>query len=161
MPVCDQEIIFKNDLMQVNVSSCVYKCWMDHRQTNPSDTEQFGVLIGSRLPGDEAFWIDMCTTPQSKDKSKRASFLMQDPFHQKTIDEAFKKSSGEMGYIGTWHTHPQNSPIPSEIDINDWVNCIERNPDRLLTFVIVGRNKTTIYIYLNNKLEELTRGNNG
>ena len=86
---------------------------------------------------------------------------MQDPFHQKAIDKAFKKSSGEMGYIGTWHTHPQNSPIPSGIDINDWANCIERNLDRLLLFVIVGRKKTTIYIYLNNNLEELTRDNNG
>lgn len=161
MLVAEDEVIFKSASITIIVSPAVYKCWMQHRQIKGSDTEQFGVLIGSRLPDDETFWIDMCTTPQPKDKSKRASFLMQDPFHQSAIDKAFKKSSGEMGYLGTWHTHPQSYPIPSGIDINDWLSCMVRNPDRLLLFVIVGQKQTNIYIYLNNNLEKLTRDNNG
>jgi len=161
MLAAEDNVIFKNALITINVSPVVYKCWLQHRQMNYSDTEQFGVLIGSRLPGDGTFWIDKCTTPKAKDKSKRASFLMQDPFHQKMIDKEFKNSSGEMGYLGTWHTHPQSHPIPSGIDIKDWLSCMDSNSDRLLLFVIVGQKQTNIYINLNNNLEKLTRDNNG
>lgn len=161
MFVAENNVLFKNELITININPEVYKCWLQHRQVNNSDTEQFGVLIGSRLPDDKTFWIDLCTTPKPKDKSKRASFLMQDPFHQRAIDKAFKKSSGEMGYLGTWHTHPQSHPIPSSIDINDWLHCMERNPDRLLLFVIVGQKQTNIYINLNNNLEIISRDNNG
>jgi len=161
MLVAEDNVIFKNELITINVTSTVYNCWMQHRQMMNSDTEKFGVLIGSRLPDDGTFWLDMCTTPKAKDKSKRASFLMQDPSHQLAIDQAFKKSSGEMGYLGTWHTHPQSHPIPSSVDINDWLSCMVRNPDRLLLFVIVGEKQTNIYINLNNNLEIITRDNNG
>ena len=161
MLVAEGDVIFKSALITINVAPAVYKCWLQQRQMNNSDTEQFGVLIGSRLSDDCTFWIDKCTTPKAKDKSKRASFLMQDPFHQKMIDEAFKESSGEMGYLGTWHTHSQSQPVPSGVDINDWANCIARNPDRLLLFVIVGQKQTNIYINLNNNFEIMTRDNNG
>jgi integrative and conjugative element protein (TIGR02256 family) len=161
MLAVEESVIFNNEFMTIHVSPTVYSCWLQHRQMNNSDTEQFGVLIGSRLPNDKTFWIDLCTTPKRQDKSKRASFLMQDPFHQKEIDKAFKKSSGEMGYLGTWHTHPQTHPVPSSIDIKDWLNCMVRNPDRLLLFVIVGQEQTNIYINLNNNLEIISRDNNG
>lgn len=82
---------------------------------------------------------------------------MKDPFHQKTIDKAFKESNGELGYIGTWHTHPQDEPIPSIIDLNDWGQCALRNPDRQLVFVIVGKTQVNIYIRNNDKLEVVTR----
>lgn len=151
------DVLFLTSNIELRVNRDVYNCWLKHRQVQSNDTEQFGVLIGSRLNDESTIWIEKCTTPRSKDTSKRARFLMQDPFHQKIIDEAFEKSNGEMGYIGTWHTHPQNIPIPSGVDLTDWLQCSLRNPDRQLVFVIVGNEQINIYININNKLEMVVR----
>lgn len=156
MPVTD-DVFFAGSNIELRVNKDVYNCWLKHRQVKRGDTEQFGVLIGSRLEDESRIWIDKCTTPKPKDISKRARFVMQDPSHQKNIDEAFEESNGELGYIGTWHTHPQNKPVPSVIDLVDWVQCALRNPDRQLVFAIVGNEQINIYIKINNNLKMVTR----
>ncbi|MGB0834106.1 MAG: Mov34/MPN/PAD-1 family protein [Psychrobium sp.] len=161
MSVVDELVLFEGPSIKVNVQQSVYECWLNHRQLSEHDTEQFGVLIGSRTEDESTIWIDRCTTPQPKDISKRARFTLQDPIHQNCIDRAFKESKGEMGYIGTWHTHPQNKPEPSGVDIADWASCILRNPDRQLLFVIVGNQLINIYIDINGEFEKLTRKING
>ncbi|HDY7718953.1 TPA: Mov34/MPN/PAD-1 family protein [Vibrio vulnificus] len=157
MSVTDEEILFLGSSIELRVNKQVYECWLKHRQMKPKDTEQFGALIGSRGEGERSIWIDRCTTPQKKDVSQRAWFVMKDPVHQKTIDKAFENSSGELGYIGTWHTHPQNVPEPSSIDLNDWEQCTLRNPDRQLVFAIVGNTQVNLYIKINGDLEVATR----
>lgn len=156
MSVTD-EVRFVGSTIELTVSKQVYDCWLRHRQMESEDTEQFGVLIGSRIEDESKIWINKCTTPQKMDISQRARFTMKDPFHQKQIDTAFEESNGESGYIGTWHTHPQGIPIPSIIDLNDWDQCSLRNPDRQLLFVIIGNKQVNIYIRINNKLEMVTR----
>ncbi|KJY80295.1 hypothetical protein TW74_05845 [Vibrio nigripulchritudo] len=150
-------MLFFGSSVELRVNKQVYECWLKHRQMKRKDTEQFGVLIGSRTEGESNIWIDRCTTPKKKDISQRTRFVMKDPFHQETIAKAFKQSNSELGYIGTWHTHPQNVPVPSIIDLNDWVQCTLRNPDRQLVFVIVGNEQINIYIKINENLEMATR----
>lgn len=157
MSVTDEDIRFWGSTIELRVNKQVYACWLEHRQMNPKDTEQFGVLIGSRVEGEQSIWIDRCTTPQKKDISQRSFFVMKDTTHQQIIDKAFEQSSGELGYIGTWHTHPQNAPEPSSIDLNDWEKCTQRNPDRQLVFVIVGNKQVNLYIKINGDLEVATR----
>lgn len=157
MPVTDENVMFVGPNILLKVNKEVYECWLLHRQMKSRDTEQFGVLIGSRVENESLIWVDTCTTPQKKDISQRAKFVMKDPYHQKKIDEAYEDSNGELGYIGTWHTHPQNNPIPSIIDLNDWNQCALRNADRQLIFIIVGNKSINIYININNNFEVLTR----
>jgi integrative and conjugative element protein (TIGR02256 family) len=161
MSVAENEVLFEGESIKVHVNKSVYKCWLKHRQLKTEDTEQFGVLIGSRTEDESNIWIDRCTTPQTKDVSRRASFTLKDPYHQTFIDKVFAESDGEMGYIGTWHTHPQNNPAPSGVDIADWANCTHRNPNRQLLFVIVGNKQVCIYINIVEKIERLTRKING
>lgn len=151
------EVWFVGSAIELTVSKQVYDCWLRHRQMKSKDTEQFGVLIGSRIEDESKIWINKCTTPQEMDVSQRARFTMKDPYHQKEIDTAFEKSNGMSGYIGTWHTHPQSVPIPSIIDLNDWDQCSLRNPDRQLVFVIIGNKQVNIYIKMNNIFEMVTR----
>lgn len=153
----DEYALFVGSNVELRVDKRVFQCWLKHRQLARRDTEQFGVLIGSRIEGESKIWIDKCTTPKRKDISQRTRFVMKDPFHQKTIDEAFAESNGELGYIGTWHTHPQDKPVPSSVDLKDWVHCTLRNPDRQLVFVIVGIKQVNIYFKISGNLEVVTR----
>lgn len=61
-------------------------------------------------------------------------------------------------YVGEWHTHPDNLPIPSDTDINainkiiNDSNVVIKNP----VFLIIGYNKTKVefgfYVPFKNKL---------
>lgn len=157
MSVANNGIMFISPNIQLSVNTQVYACWLKHRQMKYNDTEQFGVLIGSRADDESKIWIDTCTSPQNTDTSQRARFIMKDPNHQKMINNAFESSGGELGYIGTWHTHPQDNPIASTIDLADWKQCSLRNPDRQLVFVIIGNKQINIYVKRNHKLEIITR----
>ena len=52
-------------------------------------------------------------------------------------------SNGTVTYIGEWHTHPELTPNPSQIDLNSWKNLL---PQRPMVLLIQGYNE--IYIGL-------------
>ena len=151
----EQYITISSNNIQLSIAGNVIDIWKKYRQVNVDMHESFGVMVGSQ--GNEAapVVIESVTTPLPKDRHSRSNFLLTDKGHQKTVDAAFKKSNGSLGYLGTWHTHPEENPSPSAIDINDWRQCIKRNPDRKLFFFIVGIEKTKIYTFNENKFEEL------
>jgi integrative and conjugative element protein (TIGR02256 family) len=57
---------------------------------------------------------------------------------QREIDERFSKG---LHFIGDWHTHPEDRPQPSPIDINSTGDGVRRSRHSLRGFVmvIVGR----------------------
>jgi len=137
---------FAKNETYIYVNELVLEVFTAARQTDPTDSERFGVLIGSKSLGEEHYWIEQVTQPLAQDKATRTSFTMQDPGHQRTIDAYFKKSKGKSIYLGTWHTHPQRIPSPSSIDRKDWHCCIERNQDRQLFFLIIGTGASKAYL---------------
>jgi integrative and conjugative element protein (TIGR02256 family) len=59
--------------------------------------------------------------------------------HQEQIDLAWKTSAGTSAYLGEWHTHPEDIPSPSFIDLMGWQKKLvfdRIGPD--IFFVIVG-----------------------
>ena len=144
--------------VNVMVSSLVCDTWQESKQIAITDTEQFGVLVGSKSCDENRFWIEHCSSSQPTDVSKRASFILQAPFHQELVDRIFVQSCGESGYIGTWHTHPEEVPIPSNLDLKDWRQCIHRNPDRQLFFAIIGTQKVKIFTFKDSIVVELKLG---
>ena len=104
----------------VCVSKAVLGTWRSLKQEKKQSPEAFGVLIGGQNQNASQFWIEDCTQPLARDVSTRTSFLMQDPRHQRSVDRHFKESKGTSGYLGTWHSHPEQIPSPSHVDLKDW-----------------------------------------
>lgn len=131
----------------VNVLRPVIDVWETHRQLEPDSTEGCGVLIGSVDQDRSRIWVEQATTPQLRDQCTRTSFEIIDPYHQNAIKHAHRRSQGRLFYLGTWHTHPEPIPTASNIDIQDWHACVDRNRELpRSTFVIIGKNKDTLYI---------------
>jgi len=125
------------------------------RQLNPSDGERFGVLVGSHSGDRGCIWLEDLTQPLEADKSARFSFRLQDPGHQRFVDRSFNESDGQLGYVGTWHTHPEKDPVPSKIDLEDWQRCMARNPDRGLVFAIVGIDQVALFAEHSGKIKRI------
>lgn len=132
--------------VRLSVPPEIFNIWCGHRQVNNLDTESFGVLIGNHEALTNKYTLVHVTEPMKEDLSKRTFFTMKDPQHQKKVDEYFSRSNGEDIYLGTWHTHPESIPSPSLLDFKDWKECIERNKDRQLFFIIVGIDSALFYV---------------
>lgn len=104
-------------------------------QIGPKTTEAGGVLIGS-LRGPHIEVID-CTQPMPNDLRRRHTFERRDTGHVAAIHAAMRSSSGTIGYIGEWHTHPELVPSPSGPDKVNWRNLLHQTKHSL-AFVIFG-----------------------
>lgn len=137
------------------ISKSVINTWQSLKQDKESKKESFGVLIGGQNQTATRLWIEANSVPLAKDKSTRTSFSLKDTGHQKLVNKFYKSSKGTSGYLGTWHTHPEETPTPSRIDLKDWIFCCERNPDRKLIFVLVGISHFCVYHRSNDKFERI------
>lgn len=116
-------------------------------QTDSSQSEACGVLIGSTSVDFEEVYIESITEPLPKDRRGRACFFLRDKGHQKFVDRVFKESRGTKRLVGAWHTHPEKNPSPSSADYRGWNRLIKHNPDFApLVFIIVGTREVAMFM---------------
>ena len=109
-----------------------------YRQTTWYSTEAGGVLLG--YVRGEHLDIVFATPPQARDVRRRTGYERNDSAHQAIADRMWQESSGEIRYLGEWHTHPEDSPSPSSVDIDGWRQRASARQDTRATLgVIVGR----------------------
>lgn len=109
-------------------------------QVQKNSIESGGVLLGRFIKNSKDIIIDKITTPLKGDKQTRFSFKRISPLHQVIITEEWRKSKGTCNYLGEWHTHPEDFPTPSGVDINDWKRKLKKDvfSGRYLYFIIAG-----------------------
>ncbi len=107
--------------------------------------ESGGCLIGKYRSSGNIDIID-CTVPYPKDNRNIVKFLRKDKKHLEYIEKIKESSNGFIGYIGNWHTHPQDIPEPSIVDIISWQNSLVKETEEFpLIFIILGRKKLNIW----------------
>ncbi|WP_419783654.1 Mov34/MPN/PAD-1 family protein [Maridesulfovibrio sp.] len=140
--------IYDNLGLKIVVSSDVWDVWSQHIQYNTKDSEACGIIVGGYYPKSKKVILELCTPPKKKDKRKRFGFVLQDRSHQKILNRIHKESDGKSFYLGTWHTHPEKQPSPSQMDLTDWGKCVSRNRHSpVYVFSIIGIESVSIYTY--------------
>lgn len=120
---------------------------LNYRQKGREDTEAGGVLLGRFIKDSKEIIVDHVSVPMIGDKRTRYSFIRSKKMHQKIIDKEWSKSNGTCNYLGEWHTHPEDYPTPSRVDITNWKNRLKDDifSSRYLYFVIVGLSETRVW----------------
>lgn len=122
------------------------------RQVQPHQHEAGGLLIGSMHSNDGGtvnpyhpphIYIHDVTTPLPLDKSGRTTFLRCDPGHLEKVENC--KNSF---YLGEWHTHPESTPSPSTIDLNEAQSKLKGKVGLL---IIIGIEKNWLAYWDGNK----------
>lgn len=99
--------------------------------------EARGILLG-HVRG-EHLEITEATEPVFGGKRFRFLFERMPYFHHRLAMKRWKESNGLVRYIGEWHTHPQDHPTPSSIDLREWqILAADRVDNRPLLASIVG-----------------------
>ena len=112
-----------------------------HRQTAPTTPEAGGILLGRLIIDSHDIVIDDVTVPSEHDRASRFWFFRSKRTANTIIRKAWSSSNATRIYLGEWHTHPEDTPSPSCIDLRNWrrilrKSCIEQD---FLLFAIVGR----------------------
>lgn len=122
----------------INFAEPVIDAFERHVQARETDAEAGGLLLGTVHGSNIA--VCEATEPTNWDKRLR-SFFERLPFGHAAIARArWGASGGLVRYIGEWHTHPQDYPVPSSLDRIEWTKLAHRRADgRSMLAVIVGR----------------------
>lgn len=105
------------------------------------DSKEAGGILLGHVRGEHLEIIE-ATEPSFWDRRFRFLFERMPYFHHKLAMKRWKESSGLVRYVGEWHTHPQNYPIPSSIDLREWqILAADRRDGRPLLALIVGCNE--------------------
>jgi integrative and conjugative element protein (TIGR02256 family) len=121
----------------VYFSQSVLEVFERHVQSD-SGTEAGGILLGY-VRGKHLELLE-ASEPTRQDRRLRYFFERMIHGHKSLADRRWSESNGLVRYIGEWHTHPQEIPSPSSIDISEWQILAQDRVDRRpLLAVIVGR----------------------
>lgn len=130
------ELTFTDDFgsLLVIMPSVVNKL-LSYRQIDSLKNESAGVLIGERR--ESHIVVREISEPGEGDIRRRCFVDRRGLQHQAAVDEAFARSSGTLQYLGEWHTHPEDQPTPSTIDLGTWRrNLAAQEP---MVLLIIGR----------------------
>ena len=113
--------------------------------------ESGGILLGKYLPNERMYFVTEATTPSFWDKCGYAFFIRSKNSAQKIINKRWKESLGQINYLGEWHTHGCDVPIPSRTD-RDLIRTIFKDESNVwpeIIMIILGRKSCYIGIATN------------
>lgn len=107
-----------------------------HRQTQFWHREAGGQLFARVEAG--LISVVEATGPRRTDRRSRTGYYPDRCAEQREIDERFPVG---LHFVGDWHTHPEDRPQPSPIDLDSTGDGVRRSHHGLHGFVmvIVGR----------------------
>lgn len=152
------ELIFQSeDGAKIKVSKAPLQIMLSFRQMKRGSHESGGVLLGRYLKDSMDVVVDFVTTPKKNDSSTEVFFFKNKDEHQAVIDEKWEETKWTCNYLGEWHTHPEDHPTPSSLDIKTWLRLVKETEFEFgeLHFIIVGRKSACAY-KVNKRVKQLT-----
>lgn len=115
------------ELLNINlkIHDDVMRVFLDFIQNSACDKEAGGVLTGKIF--ENHIEVISCSKPSKLDKRSRYNFIRSHKAAQGFINKVFYHSNGSEIYLGEWHTHPEETPTPSETDIISFKRTITEN----------------------------------
>lgn len=122
------------------INSSVLEQMLSYKQVERGSLEAGGVLLGYYLLESEDIIANRISIPMPGDLRSKTRFFRNKNSHQKIINDIWNETDGRCNYLGEWHTHPENDPNPSSIDIKSWKNKLKTThfQENYLFFIIIG-----------------------
>ncbi len=119
--------------------------------------ESGGILVGILESVHNTFEITDITEPFGKDERTKYRFQRSEYGHQEAMNRLWEQSGYKKTYLGEWHTHDEEIPTPSVIDLKNWIRISSRktNNSNKLFFIIIGTKKVGVWMVANKKIEKL------
>lgn len=131
----------------------IYKTVIDkmnvYIQNISNKPESGGILMGYVLK-ENVFAINDISVPTKFDKASRYNFTRSKENAQLILNKAFKSSNGKQIYLGEWHTHPEDYPSPSSLDLKSIIQQFLGNVlNSPVIFMLIYGRKGIYITYIN------------
>ncbi|HAW76595.1 MAG TPA: hypothetical protein DCW74_12780 [Alteromonas australica] len=144
------EFRLPNSDQRLVISDAVFRHFEKYRQREANAMEAGGQLF-ARIES-STILVTEATGPRQKDFRSRFGFRSNRRLERKEIALMFRRG---LHYIGDWHTHPEDHPVPSNEDVASMVESFRQSRHQLAGFVmlIVGTSGDAggLYIGICNK----------
>jgi integrative and conjugative element protein (TIGR02256 family) len=116
--------------------------WIQDDNMKP---ESGGYIVGYQHSESGNITLESVSHPFTLDIKSRVYFGIRDPRHKLFLRRSKKNKSY---YMGVWHTHPQNVPIPSSIDWDDWKKTLQtdRTGSEYVFYIIAGTEQWRMWV---------------
>ena len=114
------------------LSDAVVKHIFLHCQSRPGQAEAGGQLFATFE--DSTVLVTRATGPRKSDHRSRFRFIPHRISERREIKRLFKAG---LHFVGDWHTHPQDVPRPSEIDLSNITDMFTKSRHGLAGFVMI------------------------
>lgn len=101
--------------------------------SNKHPLETGGVLLGWRT--DDGAVVAGMLGPGPRAMHGRHAFLPDHRWQIEEIQNVFSKTSGDLNYLGDWHTHPNGVAAMSNLDRSTLRRICRRAPNALMTIL--------------------------
>jgi len=118
------------------------------RQSPINPLESGGILMGRKIG--KLFIIDFASTPGEGDYREYNRFVRNKEQAQNIIYRERVRSDNRRIYLGEWHTHNQEKPSPSGLDLEEWELTFRSSKlsIRFMLCIIVGSKDELLNIHL-------------
>ena len=129
----------------ISLSDDVLAHLQAHRQLRFWQREAGGLLFARFQDG--SVFVDRATGPRRTDRRWRHGYWPDRVAEQREIDQMHTL---DLHFVGTWHTHPEDEPTPSGVDMRSMRDIFSKSLHSLNAFVmtIVGRATTDAGLYV-------------
>lgn len=126
----------------LSTALCEMYQWIQDSYEKP---ESGGYIVGYRHKETGNVSLEAVSHPYALDVKNRIRFQIKDSHHILFLKKARCNKSY---YMGVWHTHPQQIPVPSSIDWVDWEESLkeEKSGCEYIFFVIIGIKEWRVWI---------------
>ncbi len=138
-----QQLIVDMRKTRIVIDVAALETLLAHRQTGKALVEACGVLLGRQW--DDLWQVTLATPPQKSDVRRRTGYARMTEGHLALAKTEWKNSKGLIGYLGEWHSHPEDHAHPSSHDLRSSREIAKRNQSSVLG-IIVG--VLSSYVYL-------------
>lgn len=106
----------------IDITPNVIENVLPYLQKTKTDDEACGYVVGYKNNSTHNITLNSTSLPGAEDYRTRIFCKLKDVAHKIFLK---RQESEKNYYMGTWHTHPQNIPIPSLIDIKEWEDTLK------------------------------------
>lgn len=140
--------------LSISLSKEVISIFKNYVQNDIKKPESGGIITGNVY--ENKIEVLNCSEPSRLDQRSRYNYNRSHKSAQIYINEKFEKSEGKEIYLGEWHTHPEDAPIPSTTDIKSFNKTLNKNRlnSDIHFMIIVGIKTVYIGIYKNGKFQD-------
>ncbi len=123
---------------------CLKKIFKYAKKNIPNEIG--GTLVGKYSSDGKTAFIEGVLVAKQVEKQGLTFFVRPSDKKDKSLETVYKKSKGNIHYVGEWHTHPYSQPKPSSQDESTLIDLVKQNSvktDKPI-MIIVGNNFSSI-----------------